>query len=569
MSKKKLHICISLIFYSFAFVISINKGFTNPEQSPIQIKADTTQVMELLEVARSYRSSNRDSVLFYIQLALKIKPSDFKKADIAIQNTLGLMSWTSGDYPEAVIHFEKTLEIGKSTNDKQTIAKSYNNLGTVFYRMGLMQKAADNYFEGLKIKEATGAPQRSIAMAYNNIGAVYQEIGDLNLAKDFFLKSTSISEEISDSTVLVMAYHNLAKVYRDEGDMKQAKHYFMNALTIKTIRKDYKGMSTSQNSLAVLYENLNDFDSALYFYDEAIKNASSASSIYEMSEAIINKADILLKKGQSSEAIKTIALVNVDSLNALKLKADVHYTKSQIYEDLNRSDKALLHYKQYVALRDSSVNQENSQYIQKLKWQYESEKKGLQIESEKRKAQFNKLLIYIITSTLLIVIFLIVNRLFAQKKINRISKEKLETEVDYKNRLLASRTVDLNNYGKLLDDISSKIKDTEKSKPAELAQVLKRTIKQKQRDINDWQNVKLHFEEVHPHFFEKISKLDVPLTPNEQKHCAYIRMKIGNKDIARMMNINLSSVHVVHHRLKKKLGLGENDSLPEYVHRIN
>lgn len=55
------------------------------------------------------------------------------------------------------------------------------------------------------------------------------------------------------------------------------------------------------------------------------------------------------------------------------------------------------------------------------------------------------------------------------------------------------------------------------------------------------------------------------LSQNDLRHCAYIRMGMSTKEIARLFNINPTSVQINRVRLKKKLKLGPAEDLIHYI----
>lgn len=567
MNKRIILLWINCIVFIFIQVYSLRaqSESDNLKQS-LSHEHDTIKVVQLLRMAWHHRFSNPDSAYHYVRKADELETDYYLDGVIYRYNTLGVIAWSLSDYGEALTQFKTLLELTIELKDSARMSKALNNVGSTYFRMGKLQEAADHYFQGLRIKEKIKAEPKSIAMAYNNLGSIYYEMGDQEYAEMYLKESLEIRQAINDSLGIADTYHNLARIHREKKDFRLSKQYFLTASVIKEKMNDFRGLASTLTSLAVLYEVQELYDSAKYYHAKSIASAKKSSSSYELLRSRISKADLHLKIGEIDDAYQNIQSLGneLDNISSLSLIADANLVKSNVFKATGQYDSALFYYKEYVTIRDSSINKENTQHINTLKWEYETEKKELQLASEKRKKLFG----YILVGALIIILSLAINRLFAQRKINKISKEKYESEVDYKNRQLASRTIDLANYNKVLESISDKIAGVEKDNPEDLARILKKTIKQKQRDISDWEQVKLHFEEVHPSFFEKINELTPPLTSNEQKHCAYIKMKISNKDIARMLNVNLSSVHVVHHRLKKKLGLVEDDSLTQYINSI-
>ena len=83
----------------------------------------------------------------------------------------------------------------------------------------------------------------------------------------------------------------------------------------------------------------------------------------------------------------------------------------------------------------------------------------------------------------------------------------------------------------------------------------------------DWDQFKKHFQEVHPDFFKSLTGKFPALTSNDLKLCAYIRINLNNKEIARMLNVTPDSVKKARQRLKKKIELGQEDDLGELLRR--
>jgi len=85
---------------------------------------------------------------------------------------------------------------------------------------------------------------------------------------------------------------------------------------------------------------------------------------------------------------------------------------------------------------------------------------------------------------------------------------------------------------------------------------------------NNWDDFKLHFEKVHPDFFTKLGNAYPSLSQTDNKHCAYIRMKLNTKEIARLLGISATSVQMARFRLKKKMNLGKDIDLRNHIHKI-
>lgn len=80
---------------------------------------------------------------------------------------------------------------------------------------------------------------------------------------------------------------------------------------------------------------------------------------------------------------------------------------------------------------------------------------------------------------------------------------------------------------------------------------------------NDWTRFKLHFEQVHPHFFERLAAKYPSLTKNELRLFSYFHINLSTKEIASLLNIDPASVRRAKTRLYKKMALVDRGLSPD------
>lgn len=130
-------------------------------------------------------------------------------------------------------------------------------------------------------------------------------------------------------------------------------------------------------------------------------------------------------------------------------------------------------------------------------------------------------------------------------------KNMLEKELNNKNRQLTALVVAQIRKNELLEDLKSKIKSEVKEEKA--ISILKKEVNGLLNFDNNWENFKLHFEQVHPDFFASISRKCDKLTTNEFRLAAFLKMGLKNKEIAVISGISVRGVEKAKERLKKKL----------------
>lgn len=77
--------------------------------------------------------------------------------------------------------------------------------------------------------------------------------------------------------------------------------------------------------------------------------------------------------------------------------------------------------------------------------------------------------------------------------------------------------------------------------------------------------MKLHFEEVHPNFYDELLKHSSLLTAKDLRLAAFLRMSLNNKEIAYLLNISHAGIKKAIQRLRKKLNLGPKDDLRKFI----
>lgn len=156
----------------------------------------------------------------------------------------------------------------------------------------------------------------------------------------------------------------------------------------------------------------------------------------------------------------------------------------------------------------------------------------------------------------------------SENEIVTLKNEKLEADINFKNKELATTTMHLVQRGKLMSKIKDGlmlIKDAENAnKETELTKVLK-LINEAERNDSDWDHFAIHFDQVHSDFLAKLKSKFPELSQNDLKMCAYLKMNLSSKEIAQLLSVTIRAVEVSRYRLRKKLNLPGDISLFDYI----
>lgn len=151
---------------------------------------------------------------------------------------------------------------------------------------------------------------------------------------------------------------------------------------------------------------------------------------------------------------------------------------------------------------------------------------------------------------------------------SRLKEEILYKELlQAKDRELTSHTLSAVERQRILQPTVEKLIEIGKGLPKDQQRELLEVRKalQSHLDGKSWEQFLFQFEKVHPRFFTELQSRFPNLTTNDLKVCAYLKVGLGNAEIAQMIGITAPSLKNNLNRLKKKIGLGAEDNLREFM----
>jgi DNA-binding CsgD family transcriptional regulator len=155
-----------------------------------------------------------------------------------------------------------------------------------------------------------------------------------------------------------------------------------------------------------------------------------------------------------------------------------------------------------------------------------------------------------------------------ERELINLKNEKLQTEIHYKSLQLANTTYSMIKKNEMLLEMKKLMSRSKRNlDPADwnhfkdVWHLLDSNI----TNEDDWKAFESNFEQAHEEFLQRIKKKYPDLTPSDLKLCAYMRMNLSSKKIAPLLGISLRGVENHRYRLRKKMGLGRDVNLTEYI----
>lgn len=473
----------------------------------------------------------------------------------------GMIYEIFGDYQKAIENDFISLDIATKIKNKKLVGITLNNIGLVYsYQEPYYDKALVYFKEYLKTAKDI-SNETEIMGANMNIGMQFKRMSMYDSSEYYYNTAFGMSQKLNNKRYMALSYSFLAEIENIKGNDKKYREYVSNAMRILKEEGYMIDLAALYYDISGWFLDNNTTDSALYY----AKVMMEISTEYEL---VMYRQNALLRI-------------------------------SDIYEHSRTYDKAYYNLKEFIELKDSITSQETKEKLAQLQTIYEVEIKDKEIENlrireklQQKKESFYLFLILGVIMVLGIVIFYFVmkhrkNKLLNaqkmiisnnEKELSRLELEKskanekeLETQLAFKTRQLTTHAVSMMQKNRLMHELSESMIKVKKYANIDQKDEIRKLQHQIKRSLNvekDWDLFKMYFEQVNKDFFVKLLLKEPTLSPNDLKLSALIRLNMNIKEAASVFNVEPASVKSARYRLRKKLGLKQEDDLYDYMRNV-
>ena len=355
----------------------------------------------LIQITKNERLPVKERLNAYYSLLEYFNMNDYKKAleyghsgytlaqKVNDENMEGyflyrmsIVYFRTGVKDTALHYANKSLGFAKTTKDDKLEALAENALGKVYYAILMYDKALEHAQNSLKYYEKENHKQ-GIFVICNDIGIIYSKLRNKKMAKHYFQLAEKIGEEIGNQQQMAHIYINYIQVFLMENDFQTAIEYGNRATEICRKYSDSYILSFALENLALAYSKKGDFDNDLKYSQECLEIAEKLDMPSRIVSALnsLARAQFNLKQYSKSE-ISALRALEIDSLGTLT--RDLLLTLTKNYINTNNQSKALEFLQKYDNHLYFLIEEDNQQRISLLEINYETAKKELEIERQKR-----------------------------------------------------------------------------------------------------------------------------------------------------------------------------------------
>jgi signal transduction histidine kinase len=353
---------------------------------------------------------------------------------LALEN-LGWIYYRRGLYSDAFDLSQQALKISEELSDSVAMARCLNNVAAINYEKSQYHDAINRFYRAYQISSRQGDIETAVR-SLNNISFSYLAIKKIDSAEFYAQKALESSSVNRQGYLPAFSYRILGDIEFEKGNLESALKYFNEGMRISEITKNYFIQASTLHRIGKVFARQKKYVMAM--------------------EALNRNIQIARKNGYADELERTYKLIS-----------DISYSRSDV-------EMALQYLTKHLEIHDSLINQRNSERLNLLSAQFESELQQSQIElltqnalvrEEEIKRQ--KMLSYFYVGCFILVIIIAIILFYSNRKIKRINFE-LEVKTDQ----VKSQAAQLSNINRTKDKLLSIISHDIRSPLSSLRGVL-------------------------------------------------------------------------------------------------
>jgi len=477
---------IKITKYIFIIIITLAISslqlFSQNSETVISLKNKairTTSDLELIaiyiKISKQYFDSNKDSALFYIEMAQILadkSENDLQKA--IIFNFKGDLYREYNNFEQSITVDERALEIAKEIKDSILICDIYNDIGVTYRRLDYDSQAIKYHLWAYEIaRQINDRP--NLAKALNNLGIIYFSLGRYEDALKHYNEALLIEIETNNLLGQAINYNSIAEIYQRKEEFERAIELYNISIEVNIQNNSLLGVAICNNDLGYTYFLMGEYKTAKEYYTLAYNYFKDKKKYRELAYNQLKMGNLSHKTKSYSEAIRYYTECErlVTNYRFRSIEHNCYLGFSETYEKLAYFSLSLQYSKKALEVYKMINKEEYSKISAELEAKYQiksiKHKNKLLVEKDRIKENIivrqritGGLIILIIVSLIVIIILIHLSR----KKINKHKEllEKKNFEILSHNEEIISQKEQINKQNNELNSQKNELEDVNASK---------------------------------------------------------------------------------------------------------
>jgi len=443
------------------FLLLLGSGKIYAQQSPdpkvdslryliANIPEDTLKISQYKVLGDIFLSFNQGAEMLKVaEQGLELSEKlNYPKGTIQMTLIKAIALDIMGQTDNALLLYNKSIQMAKTHSEGELEAKSYLNLGVSYQFSGDYGLALENQLLAYDLRKELS--KKDLAKLLNNIGIIYRMQKKYIRAEEIYLKSYELKNELKDSLGMASTLMNLGLVYNNMEDKeKMSIEYLKRSKILYQLLERLDQVATCNTALGQIYLAQNDipmakktFRDAWVYYENNITQRYSPATLSGLGNIALKEND-----NKAAEAYLEQALELTNNYGNKEEIRNLLVALSGIKDTLGKKNQAYKMLKEAYVINDTLNQAIRLKSMEEMQAKFDVKEKVNELEiSElklnKQTRQRNIFLFGAIGLALftLIIFFFLKNKIRANKTIAQqdkaLQKQKI-TDLQQKNKLLA------------------------------------------------------------------------------------------------------------------------------------
>lgn len=497
----------------------------------------------------------------------------------------------------------EALQLARNTKSRELEAKVYHRLGKLYSTYHFLPPLAVDYYNrayNIAVAESDTLMQLRVL---NNLGVVFLDLESDSMAAVYLSRADSLSRLLGEG--LPALQNNFGILLARNQQQQRAIDHFLQAFQLYGNRRKFYEQSAVAGNVCICYVEIGEPLLAASWAKTQLDLARRFSDSNEMAMAYHNYARIALMREDYKLALSwsDSALEAERHIRNPRLTVAVLEQRAAIYSKQQQWQEAYSLLEKKKVFEDSLQSQNIQSQMEILERVNQQHVAFLQREAEliENRLRQQRLILIVIVAALLNLFFFgllmrrkskrkkqianleaINQRVIASQRIDQLKHSSIEQEKESEiadlQELLALRTADYDELQRELHNMTLLLASKNQlfTQTIEALESLQKELKPKGQKIvggliqnlqdnidleADWEVFTKHIEAIRPEFFSTLQARCPALTPDDLRFCAYLRLNLSSKEIARMLNTAPGAVRQRKYRIRQKLNLDSHMDL--------
>ncbi len=287
-----------------------------------------------------------------------------------VLNNLGNIEHISGNYPEALEYYMRSLEIKEENKNIRGMSMSHFNIAAIQMDMENKEEALKGFLKAIEIASDIGYRALEIA-CHQRIGSIFRQQEKFDKAVEHHQKGLEISVATKNKKGRVAGHYNLGEDYLTSLEYKSAYAQYLDALSLAKEIGHKQYISAILTGIAKIYLTQKKEDSATGL--ELKKSNRVDFSANEIENLLLQAHDM------------------AETINDSENKREAYEALSLFYNLEGNSRNEAIFLKKYIAIKDSIYSKENADAVANWQTKYKTAQQELEISQLKSSQEIAEL----------------------------------------------------------------------------------------------------------------------------------------------------------------------------------